>query len=97
MRTLVTLIQIIVAMLAILALVLWEKRDKYTNWLLSLCLLIPMLIIPQIFEDSDNYAMCMRTDDETKGGIPSYIRMVSMTKISSSSNVFRTRYHTTNR
>ena len=30
------------------------KRDKNTNWLLSLCLLIPMLIIPQIFEDSDN-------------------------------------------
>jgi hypothetical protein len=66
MRILVTLFQIIVAIIAILALVLWEKRDKNTNWLLSLCLLIPMLIIPQIFEDSDNYAMCMYSDDERK-------------------------------
>ena len=32
MRTIVALIQIIVAMLAILALVLWEKRDRNTNW-----------------------------------------------------------------
>ena len=67
MRTIIALIQIIVAMLAILTLVLWEKRDRNSNWLLSLCLLIPMLLIPQIFEDGDNYAMCMYTDDETKG------------------------------
>ena len=71
MRTIVALIQIIVAMLAILALVLWEKRDRNTSWMLSLCLLVPALLVPQIFEDSDQYAMCMRTDDETKQGIPS--------------------------
>lgn len=66
MRTVIALIQILVAIIAILALVLWEKRDRNTNWLLSLCLLIPMLVIPQIFEDSDSYAMCMYSDDERK-------------------------------
>ena len=55
-------------MLAILALVLWEKRDRDSNWLVSLCLVIPMLVVPQIFEDgSDNYALCMHEDDESKG------------------------------
>ena len=35
------------------------KRDRNTSWMLSLCLLIPALLVPQIFEDSDQYAMCM--------------------------------------
>ena len=55
-------------MLAILALVLWEKRDRSSNLLLSLCLLIPMLLIPQIFEDGDNHVMCMPTDDDERKG-----------------------------
>jgi len=67
MRTIIAIIQIIVAMLAILALVLWEKRDRNSNWLLSLCLVIPMLLVPQVFEDGENYALCMYDDNETKG------------------------------
>ena len=73
MRIIIALIQIIVAMLAILALVLWEKRDRSSNLLLSLCLLIPMLLIPQIFEDGDNHVMCMPTDDDERKGEPSYV------------------------
>ena len=73
MRIIIALIQIIVAMLAILALVLWEKRDRNSNLLLSLCLLIPMLLIPQIFEDGDNHIMCMPTDDDERKGEPSYV------------------------
>jgi hypothetical protein len=72
MRTIIAIVQIIVAMLAIFALVLWEKRDRDTNWLVSLFLIIPMLLVPQIFEDgSDNYALCMHHDDDESKGEPS--------------------------
>ena len=78
-HTVVSIIKITIAMLAILALVLWEKRDGNNNLLLSLCLVIAMLLIPQIFEDGDHHVMCMPTDgdepigDDERKGEPLYL------------------------
>ena len=84
-------------MLAILTLVLWEKRDRNSNWLLSLCLVIPMLLVPQVFEDGENYALCMYDDDETKGESSIYRtnKTESERLAPPGQNVFRTYYYTT--